>query len=299
MASRARLAPPVVGLGVHPFSPRVPAALGAACERLGVAARPVDLVTLQTSVSADGEVEVRDAAGPVQVSHLAPVLLYWQDAAAVACSALEQRGVRVLNTVAASELADDKARTSVRLSAGRLPQVRTSVLPQDLAACLSAAEREGYPVVLKRAHGAQGRWVRGAAGPAELERAYGELVAEGRGSLLLQPLVHEVAGRSLRLVVVRGRVVACTERSAPAGELQSNVSSGGSQRLRVPTPQEERLAVQATQALGLGFSGVDLLTPSTGPLVLEVNAAPDFTSMLEHVPVDLAQAVLRGLLDGP
>ncbi|MCW2778517.1 MAG: alpha-L-glutamate ligase, RimK family, partial [Frankiales bacterium] len=253
----------------------------------------LDLPTLCAEVSTDGTAEVRDRHGVVEVSHLAPALLYWQEAAATAYRLLELRGVRVLNGVAASEVADDKGRTAVALVAAGVSQVASTVVPQDRERCARAAERTGYPVVLKRTHGAQGRWVRAARDHAELDAVLDLFATEGRGAVVVQPLVAGAAGASLRLVVVDDRVVACTRRQAPDGELQSNVSAGGSQQLHVPTPAEAELAVAATRAVGLRFAGVDLLE---GPLVLEVNAAPDFTSMRTHVPVDVAREVLLALL---
>lgn len=287
----------VVGVGLNPFSPNVHAALLQACADLGAAARPIDLPTLQAHVPVSGPAVVADAHGPLGVTHLAPALLFWQEAAAGCYRLLERQEVRVLNPVTASELADDKAVTAVHLTAAGVPQVETRVLPQEPRLCLAAAEQVGWPVVVKRTHGAQGRWVRAASGPAELAQVLTAFAAEGRGALLLQPLVVEAAGRSLRLVVVRDGVVACTERTAAIGALQSNIGAGGSQQRAEPTDVEVRLAVTATAALGLGCSGVDLLRTTAGPLVLEVNAAPDFTSMRTHVPVDVARLVVEALLD--
>lgn len=298
----------VLGIGRNPLVPVVAEALEDAASRLGVRSRVLDLPSLRVEVPGNGAARVFDRDGPVEVHHLAPALLYWYEAAADAYLALEVAGVATLNPVAASELADDKARTALRLAAAGVAQVRTWVVAQDAAACAEVAAEVGYPVVLKRTHGAQGRWVRVLHDAAALAPALEELAREGRGALVVQPFVEEAAGRSLRVICTAGEAVAATERLAPPGDVRSNISGGGSQ-LAVPlAAEEERLAVAATAALGLGHAGVDLLRTAAGPAVLEVNACPDFTSMLAHVGVDIAAAVVqassraivaRGRADGP
>jgi ribosomal protein S6--L-glutamate ligase len=289
----------VVGIGRNPLATNVPDVLLAAAADLGVACREVDLASLVLRVGTEGAVELSDAGGPVRVTHLAPTLLYWQEAAAVALEAAETAGCRALNPVAASLVADDKARTAVALAAAGIPQLRTVVVPQSGTACRDAADALGWPVVVKRTHGAQGRWVRQARDAVELDAVVADFAQEGRGALVVQELCAEAAGRSLRMICTGGRVVAATERVAAAGELQSNISRGGSQGAVDLTAAEAHLAVAATAALGLGHAGVDLLRTDRGSVVLEVNACPDFTSMLPFVEADIARAVVEAVLAAP
>src|SRR5262249_39981262 len=79
------------------------------------------------------------------------------------------------------------------------------------------------------AHGAQGRWVRRAAGPEALAAALAELAQEGPGALIVQPEVVESAGTSIRAVLTGGRLLAVTERRAAAPEWRSNIAGGAAQ----------------------------------------------------------------------
>jgi ribosomal protein S6--L-glutamate ligase len=160
----------------------------------------------------------------------------------------------------------------------------------------AVAAEIGYPVVVKRAHGAQGRWVRRAADPAALATALAELAAEGPGALIVQPQVVECAGVSVRAVLTGGQPIAVTERRAVPPEWRSNIAGGAAQRRTELTGEERDLVHAAAAALGLGHAGVDLLRTGAGPRVLEVNACPDFTSMQTHYQADLAEAVLRASL---
>jgi ribosomal protein S6--L-glutamate ligase len=190
-------------------------------------------------------------------------------------------------------LADDKAAAAYRLARAGVPQVRTEICPFDAGQVIAVAAEIGYPVVVKRALGAQGRWVRRAESREALATALAELAAEGPGALIVQPEVVECAGTSIRAVVTGGRLLAVTERRATAPEWRSNIAGGAAQRRAELTGGEAGLVRGATAALGLGHAGVDILRTRHGPRVLEVNACPDFTSMQPHYEADLGEAVLR------
>ena len=276
----------------NPFATNVPGSLIAAAGRLGIPVRTVDLPSLRTGIAPLGAVTVTDEAGPVAATSLAPFLLFGFPAAVHALGVLA-RTARAQNPVDSVLLADDKAAAAVRLAQAGVAQVRTEICPFDPAQVAGVAAEIGYPVVVKRAHGAQGRWVRRAADPAALATALGELAAEGPGALIVQPEKTECAGVSVRAVLTGGQLIAVTERRAAPPEWRSNIAGGAAQRRTELTGEEAELVRGATAALGLGHAGVDILRTRQGPRVLEVNACPDFTSMQPHYAADLGEAVLR------
>jgi RimK family alpha-L-glutamate ligase len=284
-----------LAVAVNPHARNVPDSLIAAAGRLGVPVRPVDLPSLRSGIAPAGALTVTDAAGPVVAASLAPCLLFGFPAAAHALRALA-RSARAQNPVDATLLADDKAAAAQRLAEAGVAQVRTEVCPADPGLVAGVAAEIGYPVVVKRTHGAQGRWVRRAAEPAALAAALGELAAEGPGALIVQPQVLECAGTSVRAVLTGGRLIAVTERRAAPPEWRSNIAGGAGQRRIRLTGEERDLVHRAAAALGLGHAGVDLLRTRDGPRVLEVNACPDFTSMQPCYRAGLAEAVLRASL---
>jgi len=279
----------------NPFATNVPGSLIAAAGRLGIPVRTVDLPSLRTGIAPLGAVTVTDEAGPVAATSLAPFLLFGFPAAVHALGVLA-RAARAQNPVDSVLLADDKAATAVRLAQAGVAQVRTEICPFDPAQVAGVAAEIGYPVVVKRAHGAQGRWVRRAADPAALATGLGELAAEGPGALIVQPEKTECAGVSVRAVLTGGQLIAVTERRAAPPEWRSNIAGGAAQRRVELTGEERDLVHGAAAALGLGHAGVDLLRTRAGPRVLEVNACPDFTSMQPHYQADLAEAVVRASL---
>jgi RimK family alpha-L-glutamate ligase len=279
----------------NPYATNVPDSLTAAAGRLGVPVRTVDLPSLRAGIAPLGEVTVTDEAGPVAATSLAPFLLFGFPAAVTALRVLA-RTARAQNPVDGVLIADDKAAAAARLAQAGVAQIRTEICPFDLGLAAAAAAEIGYPVVVKRAHGAQGRWVRRAADPAALATALAELAAEGPGALIVQPQVVECAGVSVRAVLTGGQPIAVTERRAVPPEWRSNIAGGATQRRTGLTGEEQDLVHAAAAALGLGHAGVDLLRTGAGPRVLEVNACPDFTSMQPHYDEDLAEAVLRASL---
>ena len=282
------------GVTWNPLAPNVPNALTAACQRLDVPFRIIDLESVTTTIHT--EPAVYDKDGPVSVDFISPTLFYWQAQATLALDVLTMQGCRMLNSVEASLTADDKAATALVLTKAKVAQVATTAVASDFGQVKAAAESYGYPIIIKRTNGAQGRWVRLAHDSNELERATAELQEDGPGMILVQPVGAERLGESIRVIVTAGVVRAATVRHAVGSEWRSNISAGGMQTLTKLSATERDLAVAATNAVGLGHAGVDLLRSSAGPVVLEVNSCPDFTSMTPYVKNDLAAIVIEQTL---
>jgi ribosomal protein S6--L-glutamate ligase len=283
-----------LGVPVNPYALNVPTQLRAAAARLGVTARPIDQPTVIARLDAEKHV-IEDRDGPIEVDGLAPYLLFGYPAATYAFRVLGRQAY-LQNPDDGVLVADDKAAPAERLAQKGVPQVPTVVCPSDLGVLTAHAGDVGYPVVVKRTHGAQGRWVRRADDPKSLKTAYDELMADGPTALILQPEVVEARGKSIRVVLTGGRVLAVTERTAGFAEWRSNIAGGANQRPSELTSSESEMALAAASALGLRHAGIDLLRTNAGPVVLEVNACPDFTSMIPYFGDELTDAVVRSSL---
>jgi cyanophycin synthetase len=108
----------------------------------------------------------------------------------------------------AVELAGDKSMTHRLLADLAIPVPRQEVVTS-LEAALQAAERLGYPVVVKPKDGNQGRGVStGLTGPEQVRSAWGRAREISRQVLVES---HQ-AGCDYRILVVGGRVVAVAQR---------------------------------------------------------------------------------------
>ena len=110
-------------------------------------------------------------------------------------------------------------------------------------------------------------------------------------NLLVQRYVASARGRDLRLFVVGERVVAAIRRTAPEGELRSNLHHGGRAEALEPDGELCSLATDAAHALGLGVAGIDVLEAPEGPLVVEANASPGLEGIEDATGVDVAGAI--------
>lgn len=139
---------------------------------------------------------------------------------------------------------------------------------KDLLALLGPA-----PHVIKLNQGTQGAGVM-LTEKLSASRAAVEALRGLDAQFFVQEFIEEAKGADLRCFVVGGRVIASMRRQAPEGDFRSNLHRGGSAQRVMATEEEERVAIAAAQALGLGVAGVDIIRAERGPLVLEVNSTP-------------------------
>ncbi len=123
-------------------------------------------------------------------------------------------------------------------------------------------------------------------------RTFEQLDAE----VMLQEFIGESAGTDLRCFVVGDKIVASMERKAQDDDFRANIALGGQSSEADLTDEEIKLALAASQAVGLNISGVDIIRSNRGPLVIEINSAPDFCGEwgLEAVSgVDVAEKIIE------
>jgi len=130
----------------------------------------------------------------------------------------------------------------------------------------------GAPLIVKVARGTHGNGVvlaeTNKAAKAVMQAFYVEGV-----NFLVQEFVKESAGTDIRVLVVGSQCVASIQRQSLDDDFRSNTHQGGVGKLVKLTPEEEKTAVKAARAMGLGVCGVDMMRSSRGPLVLEVNSS--------------------------
>ncbi len=265
-----------------------------AAARHGVALEVCPNTAFVTSVNPLG-VCCRDTA-----LSAADFVLFWDKDTRLA-KALEAVGVRVYNPAQAVVYCDDKSETHRVLAQAGIPQPETLLAPmtytqvtEPMDAFLSAAaERLGFPLVVKECFGSFGDQVSLANNAEELRAtAY----AMGPRPFVLQRFIREAAGEDVRLYVVGDRVAAAMKRRSD-GDFRANLRQGGSAEPYQPTAAEEALAVRCCRVLGLQFGGVDFLhTADGGVLVCEVNSNAHLAGITECTGVDVAEEIVLWVL---
>lgn len=196
---------------------------------------------------------------------------FWTDEVAADLKQLEIMGTPVLNNAEVIDNADDKWKCHQILAQNKIPQPLTYYAPRALnAAQLQSLDGNKNKVVIKEVRGSGGKGVYFTESGLVNEKLNNKRIA--------QKFEDKEIGVDYRYYVMNGKVIFAINRSATkAGEYRSNICLGGKDQEIVPDPFFSKLAVQATNALGLELAGVDIVRSDTGtPVVLEVNGCPDF-----------------------
>ena len=206
---------------------------------------------------------------------------------------LEDLGVYVVNPADAIEKAVDKYYTSAILEDAGIRTPRT-VVTERFDEAMKAFEELGGDVVVKPIFGSLGM---GMTRVSDVEVAYRifralEMI---RSVYYLQEFIPH-ANRDIRAFVVGDQVVASMLRTAKMWK--TNISSGGTARtFELPTDLVE-LSLRASEAIGLDYSGVDILASEEDgtPYVVELNSTPGWQGLQTVTDNDIAGIVVDYVL---
>lgn len=153
----------------------------------------------------------------------------------------------------------------------------------------------GAPLVIKVLDGVRGK----GAVVAETNKAAESVINALKSidaNLLVQEYVREAQGKGVRCLVVDGKVTAAIERSMSAGELSTEQSESTSAVRAVKlSADEKKLVVKAAKVMGLAVASVDIVRSDRGPLLLQVDPAPDLESLEVATNRDLAGTIIAAV----
>ncbi|HAL50509.1 MAG: Ribosomal protein S6 modification protein 2 [Candidatus Uhrbacteria bacterium GW2011_GWD2_41_121] len=200
-------------------------------------------------------------------------------------------GFYVLNGYIGVFRAKNKIRTLQMLDHFGVPVPKTLVVrdPQLLA---QASEEFLFPVIIKVIFGTHGKGVFIAESKRSLKPIVEYLIAKEKGPVSLQEYIQEAKGCDLRVFVLGKKVVATMMRVAKSGEFRANFHQGGSVQVADLSDEEKRIAIKASQVMGLDISGVDILRTHKGPKVIEVNSNPGIEGISKGSGVDVAAKIV-------
>ena len=190
----------------------------------------------------------------------------------------EALGVLVINDASSIMAANDKWRTTQQLLLGGVPVPDTyyAIQQKPLRSLMAGIDGERY--VVKLTDGSHGSGVFLADSHSQVASLL-EMLYKGNGyrtDIVIQEFIAESAGTDIRAFVVGGKVIASMQRQSLDGDFRSNLSRGGIGKKVTLTVKEKKIALDASQALGLQVAGVDIVRSNRGSLVIEVNASPGF-----------------------
>jgi len=206
---------------------------------------------------------------------------------------LERSGRILVNSIDAVLIAIDKFETSYRLQQAGIPTPQVVVV-QDVEMGRSVL-REWGRLVAKPLFGSLGLGVEllydtpdgHAALPVLLERF---------GAIYLQEYVP-TPGRDIRAFVVGPRVSAAIYRMATPGNWRTNIHQGAQAEPCQLNDATANMAVAAARAVGLDYTGVDILEGPDGPMVIEVNGNPLWQGILQATGCNMADDIMAWVVE--
>ena len=207
---------------------------------------------------------------------------------------VDRYGIPVVNGPETAAICADKARNSLVLSEAGVPTPNTEVAFTKESA-LESIEAFGYPCVLKPVVGSWGRLM------AKIDsRDAAEAILEHKETLghyehkvfYIQEFV-EKPGRDIRVVATDGEPVAAMARSSD--HWLTNAAQGAEVEPIEVTDEMRDLVERASDAVGGGLLGVDLMETGEDYTVHEVNHTVEFKALDSVTDVDVPGAVVDWL----
>jgi [lysine-biosynthesis-protein LysW]--L-2-aminoadipate ligase len=207
---------------------------------------------------------------------------------------LDVYGIPVINSSETADVCADKVENSLALAGAGIPTPRTEVAFTKESA-MESIEEFGYPCVLKPVIGSWGRLM------AKIDsRSAAEAILEHKATLghyehkvfYVQEFV-EKPGRDIRVLSTDGESVAAEARSSD--HWLTNASKGAEATNFELDDEARDLVSRASDAVGGGLLGVDLMETGESYTVHEVNHTVEFKALDEATDVDVPARVVDWL----
>ena len=208
---------------------------------------------------------------------------------------LSMQEVRVYNEVKSIERTVDKAMTSFLLCQHNVPTPATWVCESraKLAEIRISARQNNQKLVIKPLFGSQGQGVRKLLMDDVLPVPMQQFVD---GVYYIQQLIEFAdEAHDYRVFVIAGQVVATMKRIG--SDWVNNLAAGGRCEAVVANPILVQMALQAANAIGIDYCGVDIIqTADHDYTVLEVNSIPAWKGLQSVSSVNIAQQLVDDFL---
>jgi len=207
---------------------------------------------------------------------------------------MELSGIRVINPTYSFRRARDKYSTQYTLAQAGLP-IATTYTTESMERAYRRSQEMGV-TVYKPVLSSMGKGSMKLDDPDLAYNAWKTLSRLGMPLLVQEYL--ENPGRDIRVFVVGDEAIASAYKYGVPGQWKTNVAQGA-RMVDEPVPEEIlEMGVKASEALGLIYSGVDIMETNRGPVVLEANGSPGWQALKEATGVDVAERIVSHVSKG-
>ncbi len=209
--------------------------------------------------------------------------------ASASLSIWRSAGIRVVNPCYAFRRARDKYATQYTLEADGLP-IPTTYTTESMSDAYRVSEAYG-DFIYKPILSSMGKGSIRFNDPDLAYNAY-KMLDRYSQPLILQKYVPN-PGRDIRVFVIGDSVVGSAYKYKAEGKWKTNVAQGG-HMVEEKVPEEMlELGLRATHAMGLDYSGVDIIESPDGPVILEVNGSPGWQALNLAANIKVADEIVR------
>ena len=206
--------------------------------------------------------------------------------------AIEEYGIRLINSRESLEIASDKFLTSVFLEKHNIPTPKT-IICEDPHDALKMYEELGGDVIIKPLFGSKG------IGISRLnDKGFAENVIISLGHLnevfYLQQFIEHY-NRDIRIFVIGNKAIAGMYRVSD--NWKTNVYAGAEVKPLELTKELTELAIKSAQVTKTEIAGVDILESDEGYQVIEVNSIPGFMALQKVTDINIPEQIITYFLD--
>ncbi|MFH1404509.1 MAG: RimK family alpha-L-glutamate ligase [Patescibacteria group bacterium] len=222
----------------------------------------------------------------------------------VVLSALQKKGYTIINGSEGLFQTKNKLEQHAILSENKIPMPRWAIA-HDPDESRKAVDQIRFPCVIKVAFGTLGTGVFYAENLETFSPIVDYLNIRDGNPVIIQEFIRTITSKppvvplgkgdasDIRAFVLGGKVIASMQRTAPEGEIRSNIGKGAKGESVELSQDEKELAIHATKIFNLDIAGVDILRSDRGPLVIEVNSNPGFEELENATQAHIAEQIIR------
>lgn len=229
-------------------------------------------------------------------------IIFWDKDVSLA-SHLESMNFRVFNSSEAIKNCDHKGYMHLKLSNKGIKMPRTILSPMifdyklnNKDYLIKCYDKLNKDVIIKESKGSFGMQVYLIKSEDEFIEKIFDLNKKNI-DFIIQENIKSSFGKDIRVNIIGDKVVGAMLRESKE-DFRANISQGARANLITLTDEQEALALKAHKALGLDFSGVDLLFGENGPIICEVNSNLNFLSFEEIWGKSFGAEILKYIIGG-
>ncbi len=214
-------------------------------------------------------------------------------------SQLERHNIFCVNSRRTMEECSDKYRTALIMADAKIPTPKTAIIlgPDGIDVALKKIGKK-FPVVLKTLTGSKGIGVFVAESNEGLKSTL-QAIWKINPDIEIIMQTYLDADYDIRVHVLGDKVIAAMKRFKIKKDFRSNYSLGGKIEKVDLTEEQEKIAINAAQAVGAVWAGVDIITNKKDKknYVIEINSSPGTEGIEKATRKDIVSKVINFVLN--